>query len=425
MAEVWSTTDFPYMCLKDRVRTQAFRNAISAVVRSGDVVVDAGAGTGILSFFAVESGAKHVYAVELDPFLVQSLRRSIALNGLGQVITVIPGDACRVELPPHIDVFIGELIDTGLLDEMQVPVINALRARGVVVPATRMIPERYTTFVELVADDSTYYGFRIAAPKHEWPFYARADDGWHPSTITTLTDKVMIDSVDFRDFVSAPAMSPTTLTGLRDGIANGLRLSGQIQLAPDIVLGPTNALNGDKILALDKETRVVTGEELTLDIRYSLGEGLMSLRARRWRPLSAASAGEPKPGTWPPERGGGTMSTVFPPVLVWFGVLALSVVADVGATAYLKVAGDRWQGVGFLSAALFGAAAFAPSIIAFAYALKIGPSYIATVGVWAVGVYVANAVVGVMAFGDAFSWRTLLGIVTAGVTIVLLKPTTE
>src|SRR3954447_25233686 len=101
------------------------------------------------------------------------------------------------------------------------------------------------------------------------------------------------------------------------------------------------------------------------------------------------------------------MSTVFSPTLVWFCVLALSVVADVGATAYLKVAGDNLHGFGFLSAALFGAAAFAPSIIAFAYAIKIGPSYIATVGVWAVGVYVANAVVGVMAFGEAFSWRML------------------
>ena len=59
------------------------------------------------------------------------------------------GDVVEAMPPEGIDVFIGELIDTGLMDEMQVPVINALRGRGVIDPGTRLIPEKYTTFVEL------------------------------------------------------------------------------------------------------------------------------------------------------------------------------------------------------------------------------------------------------------------------------------
>ncbi|HEU5431593.1 MAG TPA: hypothetical protein VFU81_08020 [Thermomicrobiales bacterium] len=107
---------------------------------------------------------------------------------------------------------------------------------------------------------------------------------------------------------------------------------------------------------------------------------------------------------------------------LWLGLLFVSVACDVGATAYLKVAGDRIDGLGFFGTAVIGVVVFAPSIITFGYSMKVGPSYLATVGIWAVGVYAANAVVGVVAFGDPFGVRTALGVVLACVTVVLLNP---
>jgi ABC-type antimicrobial peptide transport system permease subunit len=62
---------------------------------------------------------------------------------------------------------------------------------------------------------------------------------------------------------------------------------------------------------------------------------------------------------------------MFPLILVWWGVLAVSVACDVGATAYLKVAADRLQGLGFFWAAVLGVAVFAPSIMSFGYAMLI------------------------------------------------------
>jgi multidrug transporter EmrE-like cation transporter len=107
----------------------------------------------------------------------------------------------------------------------------------------------------------------------------------------------------------------------------------------------------------------------------------------------------------------------------WLGLLLSSALCDVVATAFLKVASDRIHGAGFLWAAILGVAIFGPSIIMFGYAMRIGPSYLATAGIWAVGVYALNAVVGVMVFGDPFGWRIAAGMATACATVALLMPT--
>ena len=59
--------------------------------------------------------------------------------------------------------------------------------------------------------------------------------------------------------------------------ANALRLSGIMTLAPGMELGATNALNGDKIIAIDP----IDTTEVSLRMRYKLGGGLGSLKVER------------------------------------------------------------------------------------------------------------------------------------------------
>lgn len=51
--------------LKDSVRTKTYQNVIykNPFLFKDKVVLDVGAGTGILSLFCAKAGAKHVYAV--------------------------------------------------------------------------------------------------------------------------------------------------------------------------------------------------------------------------------------------------------------------------------------------------------------------------------------------------------------------------
>ena len=47
----------------DKVRTESYRLAIEMLVKD-KVVIDVGAGSGILSIFAASSGARKVYAIK-------------------------------------------------------------------------------------------------------------------------------------------------------------------------------------------------------------------------------------------------------------------------------------------------------------------------------------------------------------------------
>lgn len=78
--------------MQDFVRTSTYQKAIHS--NMGDfhnkVVLDVGAGSGILSFFAVQAGAKLVYAVEASN-MAQYAEQLVQANNLSDKIVVIAG----------------------------------------------------------------------------------------------------------------------------------------------------------------------------------------------------------------------------------------------------------------------------------------------------------------------------------------------
>ena len=134
----------------DRVRTEAFRRAIDAVVRPGDVVLDVGAGSGILSVFAARAGAARVYALERTTIAVLA-QELAAANGVADIIKVIQGDVADIEPPERVDVIVSEWLGGFGIDEgMLAPVIAA--RDGWLKPDGVMIPRSVTAWVALVYD---------------------------------------------------------------------------------------------------------------------------------------------------------------------------------------------------------------------------------------------------------------------------------
>src|SRR3989344_1982768 len=278
MVEIWSNTDFPYMCLKDKIRTSTFRKAINKIVKHGDTVLDVGAGSGILSFFAAEAGAKLVYSVEIDHLLAEPLRKSIEANNLTKVIKVIEGDILKVPLPKKVDVLIAEIIETGLLDELQLPAINSLYQKGVIDNHSRLIPQKYRTFLQLVYSNNKYYGYKILAPKHEWPFYSNDRAGWYKSAIKLVSNLVEIVTSEFNNGIVQESIDKDVIFTLsKNSKINGLKISGQIFLTESLKLNSTNALNGDKIIAIQP---IIAKSKVKLNIKYRMGGGLNSLKIK-------------------------------------------------------------------------------------------------------------------------------------------------
>ena len=137
--------DYHLSMLLDTHRLDAFRRAIDATVSPGDVVVDVGCGTGILSFMACEAGARKVYAIEGAPIL-EVARELAAANGFDDRIEFIEGWSIDVDLPEPADVLITETIGSAGLDEGILAWSADARAR-LLKPGAPVIPARQRLWV--------------------------------------------------------------------------------------------------------------------------------------------------------------------------------------------------------------------------------------------------------------------------------------
>ncbi len=270
------------LMLRDAVRTHAFRDALRAVVRPGDVVLDVGAGTGILSLFAAQAGAARVYAVERTS-IARTARALIERNGFSDRIHVLNDDIERVSLPERVDVIVSEWLGTLAVDEnMLSPVVMArerwLKRGG------RMVPERVTTFVtpvwneelstELEWRSGSPYGLdlRLVMPNHDpevWRVH-HARDTWAP--IVTPHAAWTVDATTVtRRVASAAFRTAFSCTAKREGRINALatwfdaRLGGGVSLT-NAPMAPSTHW-GQYVFPLHRAFDVGRGKRL--DIKFA------------------------------------------------------------------------------------------------------------------------------------------------------------
>ena len=130
--------------LNDRRRTASFLAGIAEVVRTGDVVVDIGTGTGILAIAAARAGAAHVYAIEA--IAIASVARAIfQAGGLEDRISLVQGLSTEVALPERADVLVSEIIGNDPWGERVLQVTRDAKTR-LLKPSARFVPSRIHVF---------------------------------------------------------------------------------------------------------------------------------------------------------------------------------------------------------------------------------------------------------------------------------------
>jgi protein arginine N-methyltransferase 1 len=133
--------------LSDTVRVDAYHSGIQRNIRSGDVVLDLGTGTGLLAFMASKAGASKVYAVEHSDF-IQVAREIAQLNGFTN-IEFVQTNSREFRPPEPIDVVLHEQMGDELFNENMLQNVLDIRDR-VLRPGGRILPATFRLFAEPV-----------------------------------------------------------------------------------------------------------------------------------------------------------------------------------------------------------------------------------------------------------------------------------
>ena len=124
---------------RDQSKVDAYRRALSAIVRPGDTIVDLGSGTGLLGLLAAEAGASTVYMVDEGSILGVACEVA-ERNGLGDRLIPIRGHSADVAVPTPADVVVcdqigGFVYDAGVLDFFHDARARLLRPGGTLIPS--------------------------------------------------------------------------------------------------------------------------------------------------------------------------------------------------------------------------------------------------------------------------------------------------
>ncbi|MGE0040495.1 MAG: 50S ribosomal protein L11 methyltransferase [Vicinamibacterales bacterium] len=274
--------------LADEPRLEAFRRAITAVVRPGDVVLDLGSGTGILGYLACQAGASRVYAIDEGP-IVGLARDLIHANGLDDRVQVIRQVSTWTTLPEPVDVIVTDQIGQVGFDAGVVQYVSDARRR-LLKPGGRIVPGAITVHAAPCSDDAV----RTAVE-----FWSRpvADLDWscvRPMAVCTgyprrldpaqlLADSRPLFHIDLRTAEGERLEGEASFSVARAGAMDAVAAWFVADLAPGVTMtnGPGDPRRIDRrlaVLPIDRPVAVAPGDRIDITLRARPAETVLDWR---------------------------------------------------------------------------------------------------------------------------------------------------
>ena len=262
-------------------------------MKPGDVVVDLGSGSGILSFFAAEAGASTVYAIEKQHSadVASLLARQ---NGYGDRIVVVHEYSLHAELPERAGVLITETLGTFGFDEQILGLTLDARERYLT-PDAAIIPQRIALSAVPVELPQVFaarigwwnerrYGLDLRPLRtfaSNLVYAAEVDGSAH------LAEPSSLFEADLLLATSSDARGDAVFTAARDGMLHGFGAWFTATLAPGIAL--SNEHGGathwqQAFFPIESPVPIRSGDEISLALETHDG------RAWRWRGNAAGCA---------------------------------------------------------------------------------------------------------------------------------------
>lgn len=288
----------------DTVRNDAYAHALRQVVGPDSVVLDLGAGTGVLGLMAARMGARRVYLVEPTD-VVTVAQEVVRANGLQDVVQCLHGRLEDVVIPEPVDVIVSVMTGNFLVTEDLLPILFDARDR-LLKPGGHLVPSAAVMEATLVSAPAVYsatvdcwrtpqHGVDLSAAR---PYAANClaygPDGIRDAVF--LAEPAPLLSLDFRtatyDAVRAVCELTITDSGVCDGLAGWFRMQlGDRWLSTSPRADATHW--SSVYMPVDPPVALVKDERVTLQIdREPKGDWAWRLRtphgARKHSTLLAA-----------------------------------------------------------------------------------------------------------------------------------------
>jgi protein arginine N-methyltransferase 1 len=272
--------------LADSVRLDRFARAIGDVVQPGDIVVDLGAGTGILGLLACRAGAARVYSLEADA--IAGLTRELAAaNGYGHRVTVVRELSTRAQLPERATVLVTDQVggfgfDAGFMEFVADARARLLTADARTVPA-RVRLELCPCEAPQLSEWVDFWTSRPAGFDFDRVRALAASTGYHCliDQDALLAPPALAAVLDPRDG-GAPRVRATCEFAIgRDGHASGLAGWFRAELAPGIEMtnaphAPDRINRRHVIFPFDPPIALRAGDHMRVEMRIWPADSFVS-----------------------------------------------------------------------------------------------------------------------------------------------------